>query len=374
MRDWGSMEDYTGMAYIREQVPAENDVFKKMKPEWGKLYYSNGELLYEGFMVDGMAYGAGTSYYHYGHPCQEGLWGPNGLICGREYYCDGQLRFEGTYQYNAGFGVNWPIFGAFYDHAGKLQYYGAFDVVQESEYSVRPYVVQPAGYGPVMKLIWDRNKEYRFTGNKARRFFREESPEYKSKFVKKEKEAIRTMYGEDKIAARIRKYVASIYPEERSFAEEELKQMGKWTSEDEQVLMEKEREAESSGHLLSPKERYVRDRQYLRVPALCYQDFAAETKGREVTDDDYTKFCSQIESMYPYRWRMDPRHKRIGRSLVERRVNPRNWLQHLDEMSDMEISYMLEQEPGIGRLNEERMARPDVTDRQYAEGMRDFGF
>ena len=51
MRRWGEMEDYTGLAYIREQIPAENDVYKKMKPVWGKLYYPRGGLLYEGYMV-----------------------------------------------------------------------------------------------------------------------------------------------------------------------------------------------------------------------------------------------------------------------------------------------------------------------------------
>ena len=49
-----------------------------------------------------------------------------------------------------------------------------------------------------------------------------------------------------------------------------------------------------------------------------------------------------------------------------------NYLQHLDEMTDEEITFMLNQEPGRKRLDEERKARPDITDRSRAEFLRDF--
>ena len=49
-----------------------------------------------------------------------------------------------------------------------------------------------------------------------------------------------------------------------------------------------------------------------------------------------------------------------------------NWLQHLDEMTDEEITERLNQEPGRERLDEERRASPDITDRTRAEFLRDF--
>ena len=129
MEERKDLEDCTGQLWERDRIPAEHDVYRKMKPVWKRLYYGSGfyrgRLLYEGFTADDMAYGPGTSYYGDGGRCQEGVFGPNGLVCGREYYLNGQLRFEGTYQYNSDYGENWPVFGAFYSAAGELKYYGA---------------------------------------------------------------------------------------------------------------------------------------------------------------------------------------------------------------------------------------------------------
>lgn len=49
-----------------------------------------------------------------------------------------------------------------------------------------------------------------------------------------------------------------------------------------------------------------------------------------------------------------------------------NYLDHLDEMTDEEITYMLNQEPGRKRLDEERKADPSISDRTRAEFLRDF--
>ena len=59
-------------------------------------------------------------------------------------------------------------------------------------------------------------------------------------------------------------------------------------------------------------------------------------------------------------------------SIRDRGITQENWLQHLDTMSDEEITYMLDREPGKARLDEERKANPSITDRIWAETLRDF--
>ena len=49
-----------------------------------------------------------------------------------------------------------------------------------------------------------------------------------------------------------------------------------------------------------------------------------------------------------------------------------NWLEHLDEMTDEEITYMLDREPDAKVIAEERKARPSLSDRTRAEFLRDF--
>lgn len=74
------------------------------------------------------------------------------------------------------------------------------------------------------------------------------------------------------------------------------------------------------------------------------------------------------------------KHLAYQQSLKERAMEPfksrgitqENWLQHLDELTDEEITYLLDQEPGKERLDEERKADPNISDRTRAEFMRDF--
>ena len=49
-----------------------------------------------------------------------------------------------------------------------------------------------------------------------------------------------------------------------------------------------------------------------------------------------------------------------------------NWLDHLDAMTDEEITYMLDREPDAKRIAEERKAQPSLSDRTRAEFRRDF--
>ncbi len=59
-------------------------------------------------------------------------------------------------------------------------------------------------------------------------------------------------------------------------------------------------------------------------------------------------------------------------NLREKHINERNWLKHLDEMSNEEITFMLEQLPGKEGLNRNRQAHPEISDRIRAEFIRDF--
>ena len=59
-------------------------------------------------------------------------------------------------------------------------------------------------------------------------------------------------------------------------------------------------------------------------------------------------------------------------SLQRKGVTQENWLQHLDELTDEEITSLLDREPNRGQLDEEREARPDISDRTRAEFLRDF--
>ena len=64
----------------------------------------------------------------------------------------------------------------------------------------------------------------------------------------------------------------------------------------------------------------------------------------------------------------------IEASIKAKRLTRDNWLNHLDEMTDEEITYMLDREPDAVRIAEERKAQPEISDRTTAEFMRDFGF
>ena len=68
------------------------------------------------------ACGLGVSYYANGNPLHEGLFGIKGLIEGKEYYPNGQLRCYGHYKINKGYGPNNIINGTWYseERIGKL--------------------------------------------------------------------------------------------------------------------------------------------------------------------------------------------------------------------------------------------------------------
>ena len=140
-----------------------NEVYKwiDVPLKWEKLYLNNGTLIYEGFTVNHKAYGAGTSFYPDGKPKQEGIWGIKGLLVGREYYSNGQMRFEGVYRLNQAYGPNEPVFGTYYSSEGELKYYGKFQIFHGSV--GYPMVGFPKGFGSIQRaalpeknlFLWD---------------------------------------------------------------------------------------------------------------------------------------------------------------------------------------------------------------------------
>ena len=137
--------------------------FRRHPGEWVYVILDddNGTLIYEGFTVNHKAYGSGTSFYPDGKPKQEGIWGIKGLLVGREYYSNGQMRFEGVYRLNQAYGPNEPVFGSYYSSEGELKYYGKFQIFHGSV--GYPMVGIPEGFGPIQRaalpeknlFLWD---------------------------------------------------------------------------------------------------------------------------------------------------------------------------------------------------------------------------
>lgn len=163
------------------------------KKEWfhvqrGIVYYDTGEKYFEGYYDTVRSCGSsdviypsrplillkGTTYYRNGNKHMDGLLQISGLLVGRIYYPDGQLKFEGVcndkfgnhtyesngktyyldgtylsdqrlYQGGSYFGPSYPIKGKYYDEDGKLIYQGIF---QKTKIGCMcyPRIVVPEGY------------------------------------------------------------------------------------------------------------------------------------------------------------------------------------------------------------------------------------
>ena len=126
---------------------------------------------------------------------------------------------------------------------------------------------------------------------------------------------------------------------------------------------------------MTPEQRYRKDLEILAIPDLIRWEESVEIDLRDEAEQNalFSRFSNSAEGSYPYRWGKDPRHGTIGEPLEKRGINLENWLRHLDEMTDREISYMLDQEIGTGRREEDRIVHPEASEREYAEFMRDFG-
>lgn len=128
-------------------------VHQKNVEKWSRLYDADGALVYEGFTKAGKPYGSGTSYYQNGNKYQEGVFGIKGLLVGKEFFPNGQTRFEGVYHLNRAYGPNYPSAGIVYSEDGKKQYEGklTFHVggvgypiyARETEYGKIPQPLHP---------------------------------------------------------------------------------------------------------------------------------------------------------------------------------------------------------------------------------------
>ena len=96
--------------------------------EWKRIYTEDGVLLFEGFTVLERPCGSGTVYFPDGKKYQEGVFGFKGLQVGREYYPNGNPRFEGLYCINNGYGPNYPRVGTVYRDDGQAAYEGVIHI------------------------------------------------------------------------------------------------------------------------------------------------------------------------------------------------------------------------------------------------------
>lgn len=141
------------------------------EPVWEKQY-EDGYLVYEGFTVDHKPFGAGRVFFRNGSPRLEGIFGMKGLICGREYYPNGVIRFEGQFRLNQAYGPNYPEYGIWYGRDGKRLFRGVFDVSRST--LGWPRVVKPEGFGRVPDTIVRSGKS--FLWEDARRLMKEKTP------------------------------------------------------------------------------------------------------------------------------------------------------------------------------------------------------
>ena len=112
------------------EVISEREFFDNVKyhPEKGVEYrvICNDELVYEGFTRCGKPYGLGIAYYPNGNVYRDGVFFIKGIVEGREYYSSGQLKFEGIWAVNRGYGPNYPVMGKYYAENGDLIFSGKF--------------------------------------------------------------------------------------------------------------------------------------------------------------------------------------------------------------------------------------------------------
>ena len=123
-------------SYVRHtHTDAVSNCEYDMEKKWDQIFSENCVLIYEGFTSKGKPCGTGTAYFANGNKYMEGTWGVKGLLSGREYYPNGQLRFEGKYCLNFGYGPNFPEKGRYFSETGDLLFNGSI-----------PYMKSGVGY------------------------------------------------------------------------------------------------------------------------------------------------------------------------------------------------------------------------------------
>ena len=129
--------------YLKVRYHPREEIVKR------KLYSDEGKVHYEGYTLDYAPYGLGTSYYANGNKYQEGIFDIKGLVEGKEYYSDGQVKFEGIWSITRGYGPNAPRAGNYYDEEGKLLFSGKFEIKKGGV--GYPMIKHPSNYKIVEK-------------------------------------------------------------------------------------------------------------------------------------------------------------------------------------------------------------------------------
>ena len=117
--------------------------------DYEELYDEEGILLYEGYVLNGYPCGLGRSYFDNGNIYQEGVFDLKGIKFGKEYYYSGNVKFEGSWTINKGYGPNAPKRGIVYNENGDIIFTGKFEV--QSSGVGWPMIKHPAGYNNLEK-------------------------------------------------------------------------------------------------------------------------------------------------------------------------------------------------------------------------------
>ena len=153
-------QDELGILYFNEGDHEWDQVHLALPdPVWERIY-DGGRLKYEGYTLNHKPFGAGRTYSG-GTVALEGIFGIKGLLFGRVYYPNGKIRFEGMFRLNQAYGYNFPEYGTWYSQEGKRLYRGEFGVSRTS--LGWPRVYKPEGFGSVpvttpgkgITFLWD---------------------------------------------------------------------------------------------------------------------------------------------------------------------------------------------------------------------------
>lgn len=163
-------DEYSKLPY--DEWYNENEIFEtinyqiRRKMTWKKLYTEDKKtVLYEGFTLNNRPCGYGTVYHPDGYKFQEGLFWIKGLLQGKEYYSNGQVKFEGLLSLNSAYGPNIPRKGNYYDKDGNLLFSGDFKIrVSGLGY---PFIIEPENFsgvacffGGVHYLMWEDIRQH----------------------------------------------------------------------------------------------------------------------------------------------------------------------------------------------------------------------
>lgn len=120
--------NYYPEGFVKKELCTRQGPIQNGELKHKKLYSDNGELLYEGYTLEDFPYGLGVAYYSNRNRYREGVFDRKGLVEGKEFYSNGQVKFEGVFVRHASYGPNYPNIGNYYNRNGDLIFSGKFEV------------------------------------------------------------------------------------------------------------------------------------------------------------------------------------------------------------------------------------------------------